>query len=56
MAVGRIPGVEDDVRQEALIAKAASEMSRLMTWTKAERAVRGADVDGDAPGGRPVWK
>lgn len=35
--------VDDDALREALIAKAASELARLVTWTRAERAVRGDD-------------
>lgn len=36
-------GVEDDALREALIAKAANELARLVTWTQAERAERGDD-------------
>ena len=36
--------MDDDRLREALIAKAASELARLVTWTRAERAVRGDDA------------
>lgn len=35
--------VDDDAAREALIATAASELARLVTWTRAERTVRGDD-------------
>ncbi len=37
--------MDDDALREALIAKAARELDRLVTWTKAERAVRGDDEE-----------
>lgn len=35
--------MDDDALREALITKAASKLARLVTWTRAERAVRGDD-------------
>lgn len=35
--------MDDDALREALIAKVADELARLVTWTRAERAVRGDD-------------
>lgn len=35
--------MDDDALREALIAKAASDLAQLVTWTRAERALRGDD-------------